>query len=615
MLPKLSGRIALALCLFASFLLYHDNTGYGPDSFVYRAVARSIVETGSLNILAESLAEPGPVQITETHHAPIHQNVGGVLFILPATILSRLSVRITALFPALPPQLHEVGYQEQLWLGGLSYTLALLSCLLMYKVACLYHPRTAVAAALVACFYGGPLLIYASVFTCGMNLPATFLAALLLYVYHCGDKRDERTWLLLGAIWSLGVFVRSEFIVWGLLLAYGLYQERPPRRNGRSFLRLLLLTGAGCLLFLPAAVLLREVLFGSQGSTYASQFDYRNLQAFPQLLFGWRNGLFSFWPLLLLALCGYLTKWSRNPPVYHVLMVIMVMALVLFSATLFWSGELGDSFGQRRILLVMPIFILYLARLLDTFTARRFWLLALATLAVGWAVFMFILYGQPWNFPDNTTGLLMVHDLSRVFTALKNHFGAALPQAFALIFLPKHADIAWLLPAFVLLLALAALARRQLSRRNWLTPSLALLATSAVATTLFLADADRRGERVFREIAAANPSLRFVTRHYDVNGEMLGSFVDSVSYYLELERDDLARHFRTKGENFFAREAPETLPIFTQICEGLLLRKQLGWYRLVPEQNHLAVLQWYHVATRALANGQPPPATISNFRF
>lgn len=153
-------KILIIACLFVSFLLYHTNTGYGPDAFVYRAVAKTIVETGSLNILPEMLTGPGVIQITNTNHAPIHQNVGGVLFILPATVLSRLSALACALLPGLPPQFYDRNYQEQLWLGGLAYTLALLSCLLMYRVACLYHRRPAVAAAVIACFYGGPLLIY-----------------------------------------------------------------------------------------------------------------------------------------------------------------------------------------------------------------------------------------------------------------------------------------------------------------------------------------------------------------------------------------------------------------------------------------------------------------------
>jgi len=608
-------KILLIFCLFASFLIYHNNTGYGPDSFVYRAVAKSIVDTGSLNILPMVLNGSDPVQVTNTHHAPIHQNVGGVVFILPATLLSQVSAGIAALLPGLPPQLYDTTYHEQLWLGGISFTLALISCLLIYRVACLYHRQKAVVAAVIACFYGGPLLIYSSVFTCGMNLPTIFLASLLLFTYHFADLRDGRTWLLLGAIWSLGTFVRSEFVIWGLLLVYGLYQEQPPRQNRRKFLRLALITGAGGLLFLPAAFLLREVTFGSQGTTYASQFDYRNLWAFPQLLFGWRNGLFSFWPLLLIALFGYLAKWSRNPPVYHVLFLIMTMGLLIFSSTLFWSGELGDSFGQRRVLLIMPIFILYLARLLDTFDQKHPWLLAILTMAIGWALFMFVLYGQPWRFTDGTIGLLMPHDFPYVWAALTDNFWDVLRKAVSLILLPKHIDIAWLLPFFALLLTAGLMTYRHLNLRTGFKISLAFLIVTAVTSTLFLLGAGQRGERVFREVAAANPVIRFVNRNYDIDGEMLGSFVDSVSYYLELNRYDLADHFQKKGEEFFAHEAPETLPVFTRTCNALLLRKRLGWYRLVPEQSHLAVHQWYDAAVIASANGLPAPNTIINFRY
>lgn len=606
--------IIFLLCLLP-FCLYQTNSGQGPDSSVYLDVATRIVTDGHLNTLPKQLTPDRAWQITQSKHAPIHQNIGGTIFFLPATALALVSHRAAGFFPPLPERLHDFDYHQRLWVGSTAYLLALFCCLLTYQVGRCYFPASAILAALLSCLYGGPLLIYTAIFPGQTNLPAAFLAALLLYLYHFSNLEKRRSWLLLGAVWGLGVFVRFEFAVWGIFLLYAILATRPPGRNGWWRAVGWAITAAGgALLFIIPGGMIRQVIFGTPGSTYGIQFDLEFLKQSTLMLLGTRNGLFTFWPVLLVALLGYLLKWRENTAFFHSLFAILVLECLICGSTIFWSGEFGASFGQRRFLVVLPCFILFLGRLFTL--ARRYspWLMALCAACAIWGLAMYGVYGRAWSLADNTVGFLMPYHFSYLFSALTTCAGL-LPEVIgALVFLPKHADMLWLFPLF----AFVCLGGYYLIRPwqgHQFTIGLGVLVCMGCAATLFLAGARQRGENAFAEIARANPGVGFITRNYEIDNEIIGSMVDAVSFFLELHHEDTARYFSDKTLSFLAVEAPEQTANFQQMTEGLWLRQALGWYRLVPEQSHDGLLAWYRLAQLYNQNGQPIPDISGQFAY
>jgi hypothetical protein len=598
-------KVLICLSLLA-FLLYHPNAANGPDSAVYLAVAHGIIDTGSLNILPETVPDGNSLQITKTTHAPIHQNIGGVLFILPAAALARASLHLAGLVPGLPASVNSLACHEAVWCGFTAYLLALLTLWLLYQVGRTFHGTTAVAAASVALLFGGPLLVYVAVFPCQTNLPAAFLASLLLYVVHFADRSLTRTWLLMGVVWGLGTFIRNEFAVWGVLLLYAVAEQRkivPSRR----WLRSLAVLAFGALLFLLPGLLVRSILFGSQGSTYGPQLDVAMLLKSPLMLIGPRNGLFVFWPILALALAGYCSGWRRNPPLYHLLFIVMVLGTVICGSTVFWSGDYGDSFGQRRFLFLYPVFFLFLARLLDTTKKYVTAVSALCLTCIFWAVLMFAAYGTRWSLPDGRTGYLMANELSRVVALVRTHLGEFAVKAAMLLFLPKHSYAVLLLPVcLVLVLGLTYLVIR-FSRQRLLDGALVVIGITFLVTTLFLTGAEGRGRRVFERFARENPQMAFLPRNYEMNYEMIGSMADRLAFFLELGDRKGAIRFVENGRRFLQREAPDQAARFERITNALQLRHDLGWYRLMPEQKLEELERWYGQAELNMRHNEPPP--------
>ncbi|MDD2367017.1 MAG: hypothetical protein PHN84_12715 [Desulfuromonadaceae bacterium] len=602
----------LCFVLLLPFLFYHNNRLDGPDSPIYMAVSHSIVSNGSLNTLPKTLSGEIPWQITKTKHTPIHQNIGGVIFIIPATLSAVLTQSAAQLIPSLPERLYDFSYHEGIWLGCITYLLMLLSCVMIYQVACVYHSSSAVLVALLSCLYGGPLLVYGVVYPCQTNLPTAFLSSLLLYVYHFVDLKKYASWLLLGAVWGIGVFVRIEFAIWGIFLLYAVMKE--PTASVGCKTRIFAI-GLGGLSYIVALLMIKYILFGELGNTYSFQFDVRFLSNIHLMFFGGRNGLFIFWPILIFSIPGYLVKATRNPQLYHVLFLILFLEAILFGSTVFWSGEFGNSFGQRRFLIVFPCFVFFLARFIEIYRRYVKYIMAICLGCVIWANLAYAAYGLMWHFPDNVVGFLMPDNVEGILRTFIKHYPLFFSELFDLLLEPKHIDVWWLFP-IISVFALGVLyAVRNFERQQITRFSTACIMIVGVVITIFLTGAAQRGLSSYQVIAAENKQAKFITRNQEIDYEIIASSIEVIAFFLELHDRPNAQYFKDKTYAFLLKEAPDQIQRFTQLYEALLLRNSMGWERLVLEQDPDILLEWYRLARIELHNNRTPSDIRSQFLY
>ncbi len=584
----------LLLLWFIPLILYHSDRGEGPDCIIYKRIARSVWEERHLNILSETEDAGEPLQLTRTHHAPIHQVIGGSVFLLPAIALTESSFYRSTILPLLSGRFSSQPHQESLWIGFIAWLLGFWTCLLTYRVARVYFSARSSAVAVALCALGGPLLVYVAELPCQCNLPGAFLAALIIYIYHFSDRRSSLSWLLLGSVWGFGTFVRNEFFFWGILPVYGLLREIFEKEGWRNIaIHTICLAGSALLMAAPNFII-RLILYGNLRSAYYILFDLNFITELPYMLFGPRNGLFSFWPILLMALFGYAVGFKKNPGVFHSIFIIVLIEIGLFGLKLFWAGELGRSFGQRNILIVLPCFMLFLARLFEE--KNKFFKL-LVLLGVGcvlWSGLLFAFYGNAWVLEDGSTGFFMANNIPDMLSSLRQYGGPTLPEMVSFFLLPKHDKIWWILPAFATVLMTIILLQKTLPRSFFFHSLLVGFLLFIIAALIFLKDAGRRGERFFQAFQDRNPDTEFVyNRTQEIDGEVVGCMLDCVAYFLEREKVEKAVYFRDKTAAFLQREAPDQVRNFNEMCEALLIRKEMGWRRLIPEQDHSAVLRWY----------------------
>jgi hypothetical protein len=125
------------------------------------------------------------------------------------------------------------------------------------------------------------------------------------------------------------------------------------------------------------------------GQSYVGRTELHVLD----LLFSARHGLFVWTPIALVAVLGWIPLARRAPRLAALFGLGFVLAVVVNAAMQDWWGS--DSFGQRRLLGLTPLFAFGLAAALE-YVTRRPLVLAAAVLAG------FVLWNDQLSFIYNT---------------------------------------------------------------------------------------------------------------------------------------------------------------------------------------------------------------------
>ena len=219
-----------------------------------------------------------------------------------------------------------------------------------------------------------------------------FAVSLLLYMTLVTQDHGERLsyHFLCGLCVGLAFLVRWQDVATGVLPLAFIVLARDGGKATTGFrARMLRLTALGCGAFLAALPQLMywSIIYGApvivpQGDGY---FTLQNIQPLNFFISTW-NGAFVFHPIYLLALIGLLgvpskffAGWDHDARVLRSASVVVVGVGIFFTMmTSDWWG--GGSFGQRRLIAMLPVLALGLYHLLSlVVSARRRGLTLVAT--------------------------------------------------------------------------------------------------------------------------------------------------------------------------------------------------------------------------------------------
>jgi hypothetical protein len=197
------------------------------------------------------------------------------------------------------------------------------------------------------------------------HLYGFFLLSLLLYSAHRWQTTGRGWWWLLQWVaLALAVAVRPTNLLWlPLLLAYPLLQPHWRRWLPRWPWVVAVVVMVG-LLALPQLHYWQHIHGRWVHYSYAGEtFRWATLQIH-WWAFSPQNGLFPYWPIVLLALLG--GGWAlfrvRHPLRWLLAGVLLVAGYVLSS---WWAWDYGCAFGQRSFTEYTPLLALPLALLLQ----------------------------------------------------------------------------------------------------------------------------------------------------------------------------------------------------------------------------------------------------------
>lgn len=337
-------------------------------------------------------------------------STGPALLWLPTFLLTYLLAHL----------LHLVGFDVDLnpWGQFFQYGVMLASVLygwltlrLLYQLLRRYFDEKISLWTLLLFTFLTPFFYYAVVESSMSHVYDLFAYALLISLILKSRETSYVQWLpSVGAAAALCVLARTQNVptimiigAW-LFVDYGLIT----RRWVSLKLLIALLTFIVCLLPLP---LMNLYLFGDiwivpQGAGF---MQWANPQLI-SLLFSWKNGFFSYHPVLLGALVGF-GIWLAKPPSdtvgqrwFWVVVLLGFVGQVYVNACVldWWSGH---SFGQRRLISSYPLFVLGLGWVLNylkTYWRPVFsrWITPISVLLCGMWVYLMLIHIFIWNYEE-----------------------------------------------------------------------------------------------------------------------------------------------------------------------------------------------------------------------
>jgi hypothetical protein len=359
------------------------------DGVGYYAYAHAVLIRGSLNFENEWLhgntsflmnridahGRLKPDQFTANGHVANHFAVGASILWAPFLIVVHGVVLGLDHFGGhIPADGYSRPYLLTMGLATAFY--GFLALWLAFLLAREYFDERVALVATLGVWFGSSLPVYMYFNPSWAHAPAAFAVALFLWYWH--RTRSTRTlgqWILLGLAGGLMVDVYYPNIVLFVLpLSDALRDWRELRQEGTAggggWQRRAASQGvfalAALVAFLPTLVT-RDIVYGSVLATgYTEKWFWTHPKLF-QVALSPNHGLFTWTPLLALAVAGLFVFSRRNRRLGVLLILVFILFFYVISSYQDWNGI--ASFGNRFFVSLTSIFVMGLAALLDS--ARR----------------------------------------------------------------------------------------------------------------------------------------------------------------------------------------------------------------------------------------------------
>ena len=231
------------------------------------------------------------------------------------------------------------------------------------------------------------------------------------------DGRDRIKWYaLLGALggfaalvrWQDAVFLAAPLVDLGAMVGGG--HEPIMRRVRRAATAGGVMIAAALVVFAPQ-MLAWTALYGRplvvpQGGEFM-RWGSPNLW---DMLVSYKHGLFSWTPIVILAVAGVVPLSRRAPRVAAGAAVVLLVSWYANAAVADWWA--GEAFGARRFVSCFPLFVLGLSAVLDRWHDNPRALAAIALVVIGLnglLLFQYQIFMKGWRdiapYPDTFRGL------------------------------------------------------------------------------------------------------------------------------------------------------------------------------------------------------------------
>jgi len=314
-----------------------------------------------------------PELYTKTGHVENHFAVGPAMLWAPVVLTAHLGViALNHLGVAIKADGYSRPYVLGMALATTSY--GFLSLLLAFRVTRKYYDEQWAFLATMGIWLASSLPVYMYFNPSWSHALSAFSVALFLWYWDRTQmRRTLSQWFILGLIAGLmgDVYYPNIF----LLIFPGLeivFQARESHRDGSQPILPLgrwisygAAFGAAFLIAMLPTFITRQIIYGSPFATgYPGLSTWHwTSPSFWQVLFSSDHGLWSWTPVLFLAVVGLLFLIRRNALLGTASLITFLAYYYFIASYPDWDGL--SSYGNRFFVSLTPIFILGFAALLD----------------------------------------------------------------------------------------------------------------------------------------------------------------------------------------------------------------------------------------------------------
>lgn len=413
-------QLPLFVAIFLGFLLVFGASifllpkRYGQlivgDGIYYYVYLRSAVIDGDLDLLNDytiyqSFNTEDPVKKQEMLDRKTPTGMAANLFSVgPAVLWSPVYLLTRGIAAVLGRAGDGFSYWDQAPILFLSIGYGFVGVLLLYRVLAGMFTRFAAFISLLGIWLATNVVYYMGISPSASHVLSFFTSALFVYLWWRGrNGRTRANWFVWGLSAGLMTLVRWQDILIGVLallewvadsrwqIADGGRRTNGERRTTDTRQRMnwsglwsAVINGALFVVALGLAFLPQmyawQVLYGSPITAPQGGGFFQFLH--PELLNVWfstKRGLFSWSPILIFGLVGFVPLYRKNRLLGAAALVIFVLESYVNSIVNDWWG--GEAFGARRFISLMPFFALGLAAFVDWIRPRVSQPVVLAALA------------------------------------------------------------------------------------------------------------------------------------------------------------------------------------------------------------------------------------------
>jgi hypothetical protein len=396
-----------ALILLFALTLPLSNPWIRGDGVGYYAFARSLLIERRLDFTQDWLrantsfrmgrVDPDghirPDQFTATGRLDNHFSIGPAILWAPLLVVAHVSVLLyDRAGGKVPADGYSAPYRVAMALETALY--GFLALLIGIRLARNYVPERWAFLATLGIWLGTSLPVYMTLNPSWSHAQSAFTVA--LFVWYWNRTRSTRTWPQWALLGALGGLAMDVYYLNVVLLALPLMESLALATGAiRGFGKFRSLVGenvvacAAALIVFSPTLIAKKLIYGSYLDFGYTERWYWNSPAILRVCFSADHGLFSWTPIVLLAVAGLFLLRRYDPRLAMYMAAIFMGYMYLIGCYQDWDGI--SSFGSRFFVSLTAIFVLGLAVFLDSFA--RWWKGGFSGIAMPGLVAAFVL----WN--------------------------------------------------------------------------------------------------------------------------------------------------------------------------------------------------------------------------